>query len=107
MGSKDRIKKLEQSLGGEVGPPPPAYYDAKARRGRYMQAMMTLGLDGELDPEERAFMESYRGSEKDSEDARLVERYSPPVSAEVQAQARERMREALDEVVRRRRERGY
>ena len=108
MGFKDKLRRLEQAagdLGG--GPPPQAYYDARARWGRYMRAMITLGLDEELSEEERAFKDDYEGSLLKEEDTRLIERYQPPRSPEQVAEARARIRESLDEIVRRRRERGY
>ena len=107
MGLKDRLKRLEQAagdLGG--GPPPQEYYDARARRGRYIRAMMAR-FHGELPEEERACMESYRDSPLAEDDRRLIERYQPPRSPEEVAEARKRIKETLDEIAEKRRARGY
>jgi hypothetical protein len=106
MGVKGRLRKLEQSLDTETGPPPQEYYDAKARRGRYIRAM-SAKFHGELPEEERGFMESYRDSPLAEDDGRLIERYQPPRSAEEEAETRKRIKEALDELASKRRQRGY
>src|SRR5215210_3503839 len=101
MGVEDRLRRLEQSLDVETGPPPQEYSDAKVRWGRYIRALMAR-FHGELPEEERAFHESYRGSPLAEDDRRLIDRYKPPRSAEEEAEARKRINEALDEIVRRR-----
>jgi hypothetical protein len=106
LGPEDRLDKLEQSFGSEPGPPPQEYYEARARRGRYVRGMLALGLEGELAEEERTFMEEYRDSPLKEDDGRLIERHAPPRSEERAAEVRARMRESLDEIAEKRRARG-
>ncbi len=102
MGPKDRIKKLEESLGDDVGPLSQVYIDARNRRTRHLRALMALGIGEELDPEELAFKESYQDSEQWAQDTQIIERYAPPVNPEKSARARERMKEHLEAVIARR-----
>ena len=106
MGLEDRIERLEQDLGNDVGQPPQVYIDARNRRTRYMRLGLSKGLGAELTEEERTFMQSYRDSELKDEDSRIIRRYASPVSPEKSARAREKMKEYLDAIAARRRELG-
>jgi hypothetical protein len=107
MGLESRIERLEQNLNGEVGPPPQEYYDARERRGRYVRALMAPMLEGELAEEERNFKDRYEGSDLKENDGQLIQRYAPPRSTEEAAEVRTRIKAALDEIAKMRREREY
>ena len=107
MGLENRIERLEQSLGeAGVGPPPQEYYDARARRGRYVRVLLSQATGEELDEEERDFLEHYRDSALNASDGQLIERYAPPRSPEEVARTREKMKESLQAMAERRRELG-
>jgi len=106
VGLEDRLSKLEQSFPGEPGPPPQEYYEAKARRRRCFQAMVAA-TDGELSKEERTFIRDYRDSGLLAEDSRIIDRYRPPRSEEETAEVRKKMKEPVDAMAARRRERGW
>ncbi len=106
MGLEGRLRRLEQNLSDEAGPPPQEYYEARARSTRHLRALIRLGSGEELAEEEREFLERYRDSALEKDDRKLIGRYAPPRTPEEAARVREWMRESLREMARRRRELG-
>ncbi|MDP8974349.1 MAG: hypothetical protein M3N45_14570 [Actinomycetota bacterium] len=103
---KDKLRRLEQSLGEESGPPPQEYYDARARRTRFTKTLMALALGQEPPDNDLDFAEHYRSSALKESDGQLIERHTPPRSPEDVARVRAALRRSLDNIAAKRREHG-
>ena len=106
MGVEGRLRRLEQSLGDEVEPPPQEYYDARARLGRYAKALVASALGHEPPEYDLDFAEHYRNSAIKESDCRLVERHTLPRLPEDAARVRAALRRSLDDIAAKRREHG-
>lgn len=78
MGIEGRLKRLEQSVGYEAGPPPQEYYDVRSRRARYTKTLMASAVGHEVSEDDLNFAEHYRDSALKESDGELIERYTPP-----------------------------
>jgi hypothetical protein len=103
---RDKLRRLEQSLGDEAGPPPQEFYDARARRTRYVKTLMASAVGQEASKDDLDFAEHYRDSALKESDGELIERYTPPRSPEDAAEARARLKASLDAIAQRRRSDG-
>ena len=106
MGVEDRLRRLEQSLGDSTGLPPQEYYDARARRARYVRLLMVSARGQELAKDDLDFVEHYRDSALKESDGELIERYTPPRSPEDAARVRAHLKESLDAISKKRRAHG-
>ena len=106
MGVEGRLRRLEQRLGDEAGPPPQEYYDARARHTRYTKTLMASAVGHEVSEDDLDFAEHYRDSALKESDGELLERYTPPRSPEDAAEARARLKASLDAIAERRRADG-
>ncbi len=107
MGVEDRLRRLEQSLGDNTGPPPQEYYDARARRERHVKALMVSALGQDLAEDDLDFLERYRDSALKECDGELIERCAPPLSPEDGLRVRTAMKESLDAIAEKRRAHGF
>ena len=103
---KDKLRRLEQSLGEESGPPPQEYYDARARRTRFTKTLMASALGQEPPDNDLDFAEHYRSSALKESDGQLIKRHTPPRSPEDVARVRAALRRSLDNIAAKRREHG-
>jgi hypothetical protein len=103
---KDKLRRLEQSLGSGPTWSPQEYHDARARRTRYAKALVGSALGQELPEEDLDFVEHYRNSTLKESDGQLIERHTPPRSPEDAARVRAAMRRSLDDIAAKRREHG-
>lgn len=106
MGVEDRLRRLEQSLDDETGPPPQGYYDARARHGRYVRLLMASAVGQEVGDEDLDFADRYRDSALGESDREFVERYAPPRSPEDAARGRAAIKDSLDAIAEKRRAHG-
>jgi hypothetical protein len=106
MGVEGRLRRLELSFGDEAGPSPQEFYDARARRTRYVKTLMASAVGHEVSEDDLDFAEHYRDSALKESDGELLERYTPPRSPEDTGEARARLKASLGALAERRRADG-